>query len=169
MNKIPLKIREYSSNDYEQVVEFMLALQSYFAELDSTGGIKVFASERDARVYVDKALKDVHEMDGVIFVGEENGNVVGFIQGVIITHDQDVMHNLTHYRGSQGWIGLFFTDPEFRGRGIGKALLDKMKEYFKSKNCQSMHLKVAHNNKIAVGVYTKYGFTPRDIEMAVKI
>lgn len=166
---IEFKIRPYSSNDFDSLVEMTNQLQNHFVSLDLSSEIKPFFDHEEIIQYTKQALKDVQKMDGVVYVAEQSGGVVGFIQGVIIKHDKNVMHNFTHYQGAQGWIGLFFIDPKFRGRGIGKALLDKIKDYFESKGCQSLRLKVMHSNEQALNLYENYGFTPRDIEMAMKI
>jgi len=50
-------------------------------------------------------------------------------------------------------IGLYVL-PEFQGRGIGRLLLERMKEYFRMQNCTNLliwTLKGAHNN----GFYTR--------------
>ena len=108
-------------------------------------------------------------MDGILLVAESEDKIVGFIQGVMIEDNEDVMFKLTHIKRKDGWIGLLFVNPDTRGKGVAQSLIGKMKEFFKRNGCVSMRLKVDSNNKLAMNVYTKYGFTPRDLEMAVKI
>lgn len=164
-----IEIRPYRDSDFPSVAQMTNQLQSYFVSLDSHAEKKLFAKNEDTESYVRQALKDVCEMNGAVFVAAEKRKIVGFIQGVIVRHDNDVMHSLTHHPETEGWIGLFFTDPDQRGKGVGKALLNKMQEYFASKNCQSIRLKVASNNELAMNVYAEYGFTPRDLEMVMHI
>lgn len=55
------------------------------------------------------------------------------------------------------WVGLCVL-PEYQGIGIGKSLLNKILDYFKDSDIDSIHLSVDKNNLIAVRLYEKYGF-----------
>lgn len=164
-----ISIREYKENDFQAVVNFMIDLQNYFVELDQSKEKKPFSNRKAAEDYIKQAIKDVKAMNGGMYVAKYNNEIAGFIQGVIVRHKNDVLHNLTHRKGIEGWIGLLFTEPKFRGKGIGKNLIDAMKKHFKKHNCTSMRLRVASNNEMAINVYTKYSFVPKDLEMAIKI
>lgn len=110
-------------------------------------------------------------MDGKIFIAEEKDQIIGFIQGVIIEHEKgaDTFYDLTHNPSKEGWVGLLFVKPEYRGGGTGQQLLNEMKNYFISKNCTSIRLLVLSDNKHAVAVYEKNGFMHHDLEMTLKI
>jgi len=162
-------VREYTNVDFSNVVDLMTSLQSYFKEIDTSGEKINFENRQSAEEYIRKALKDVEEMNGKIFVAEFENKIVGFIEGVIIGHRDDDLYNLTHMKNIGGWIGLLFVDTSFRSKGIAQSLIGKMREYFKKNNCSSMKLKVDSENKLAINVYIKYGFTPRDLEMTVRI
>jgi len=164
-----IEIRNYRKEDFDHLVIFMTDLQKYFSEIDTFQEQIAFITKKDAERYIKQAFKDVADMDGVVYIAEHDGGIAGFVQGVIVKHSNDVMHNLTHEKSIEGWIGLLFTDPKVRNMGVGKQLLEKMKAYFSEKGCTSMRLKVSSNNKLAISVYDKYGFKPRDLEMAIKI
>lgn len=164
-----ITIRKYLNSDFDAIVAQMNSLQAYFVDLDNAQEQKPFVDLNDASLYMMQAIKDAEEMDGVIYVAESSNQIKGFIQGVIVKHSDDVMHKLTHNQNVEGWIGLLFTDSEIRGTGIGRKLVNTIEQYFKEKGCTSMRLKVANNNGLAIGMYTKYGFRPRDLEMAIEI
>jgi ribosomal protein S18 acetylase RimI-like enzyme len=164
-----LSIREYQKKDFEHIVDLMTMLQSYFKEIDISGEKIEFENRESAEEYVQKALKDDDAMDGKLFVAESEGKITGFIQGVIIKHNKDVMFKLTHRKRKDGWIGLLFVNPDARGKGVAQLLISTIREYFKNNGCVSMRLKVDSNNKLALNVYNKYGFKPGDLEMATKI
>ena len=67
-----------------------------------------------------------------------------------------------------GWIGLLYVEPEQRRSGIGRALLDEMKRYFQSKNCDTLRLKVLSSNQRAITFYEKYDLTAREVEIITK-
>ena len=118
-----------------------------------------------------RMVDDSEDMDGAMYVAEENGQVVGFIQGVIIDHrpGQDAVFDAVHAPRKDGWIGLLYVKPEQRGSGIGRALLDEMKRYFQGKNCDTLRLKVLSSNQRAIAFYEKYGLTAREVEMITKL
>ena len=70
-----------------------------------------------------------------VFVWEEDGRVQGFIGAM------------------EGFVAGLFVKEEKRGKGIGKALLDKMKEVEKS-----LSLAVYEKNVRAVRFYMREGF-----------
>ena len=70
-----------------------------------------------------------------------------------------------HTPRKDDWIGLLYVEPEQRGSGIGRALLDEMKRYFQSKNYDTLRLKVLSGNQRAIAFYEKYGLTAREVEM----
>ena len=77
------------------------------------------------------------------FVAEQKSNLLGYI--------------FCHIHGSLGWIGVFGVDPEHRGEGIGKKLLETSIKHLESKGCSTIGLETrpdAYN----VGLYLSHGF-----------
>lgn len=159
-------IREMETTDLNDLIEMQFELQKYFSEIDKTRDSLPYKSIKDARRYMQKMIDDANTMDGKIFVAEEKDQIIGFIQGVIIEHKKgaDTFYDLTHNPSKEGWVGLLFVKPEYRGGGTGQQLLDEMKKYFISKNCTSIRLLVLSDNKHAVAVYEKNGFIRHDLK-----
>jgi ribosomal protein S18 acetylase RimI-like enzyme len=162
-------VREYEPKDYEAICSLMTQLQSHFAAVDKMGESRAFTSTGEAEQYIDQGLQDIRDMNGACFVAEYNQSIVGFVQGIVDTHEKQVMHNLGHHEGIDGWIGLLIVDTNYRKLGIGKRLIVTMKKYFVEKNCKTMRLKVMSDNTEAVRVYEKLGFEPKDIEMVLEL
>lgn len=164
-------IREMETTDLNDLIEMQFELQKYFSEIDKTRDSLPYKSIKDARRYMQKMIDDANTMDGKIFVAEEKDQIIGFIQGVIIEHKKgaDTFYDLTHNPSKEGWVGLLFVKPEYRGCNIGQNLLNEIKNYFKSKNCTSMKLLVLSDNKHAIAVYEKNGFMRHDLEMTLKV
>jgi len=53
----------------------------------------------------------------------------------------------------------FMVCPEYRGRGIGKALLDEIERIAREKGCCKITLEVQENNTAARRLYGNFGFT----------
>lgn len=164
-------IREMDVKDREDIDRMQFELQKYFSEIDQTHESLSYKDMDDAHRYMQKMLDDVKNMNGKIFVAEENSKVVGFIQGVIIEYKkgEDKIYDLSHNPSKDGWIGLLFVKPEYRGSGVGQELIDKMKEYFKSERCNSVRLLVLSDNIHAISVYERNGFLRHDLEMVLKV
>lgn len=164
-------IREMNINDRNYIDEMQFELQKYFSEIDKTNESLPYKDVDDAHQYMQQMINDVKSMNGKIFVAEERNQIIGYIQGVIIEHKkgEDKIYDLSHNPSKEGWIGLLFVKPEYRGGGIGQKLLDEMRGYFKSKNCTSIRLLVLSDNKHAISVYEKNGFIRRDLEMILKV
>jgi GNAT superfamily N-acetyltransferase len=66
-----------------------------------------------------------------------------------------------HYSTWQGRQGLFLEDifvrPEFRGKGIGKALMVNLAKIAIAENCYGMRWEVLDWNTTAIGVYERLG------------
>ena len=166
-----MTIRPFHPKDRAAIDELAIKLHAYFAQVDDMAESLPFASLRDAHGYMQRMIDDSENMNGAMYVAEENGHLVGFIQGVIIDHrpGQDVVFDAVHEPRKDGWIGLLYVEPEQRGSGIGRALMDEMKRYFQSKNCDTLRLKVLSGNQPAIAFYEKYGLTAREIEMVTKL
>lgn len=166
-----MTIRPFHPKDRAAIDELAIKLHAHFAQVDDTAESLSFANLRDAHDYMQQMINDSENMNGAMYVAEENGQVVGFIQGVIIDHQpgQDAVFDAVHAPRKDGWIGLLYVEPEQRGSGIGRALLDEMKRYFQSKNCDTLRLKVLSGNQRAIAFYEKYGLTAREVEMVTKL
>lgn len=110
-------IREIDIKDRENIDEMQFELQKYFSEIDRTHESLPYKDMDDAHRYIQKMLDDVKNMNGKVFVSEEDGQVIGFIQGVIIEHKKgdDEIYDLSRKPSKDGWIGLLFVKLEFRG------------------------------------------------------
>ncbi len=164
-------IREANENDYKRIDEMQFELQKYFSEIDQSRESLPYRSINDAHRYMQKMIADAKNMNGKIFIDEKNDAIIGFIQGVIIEHKKgdDEIYDLSHNPSKEGWIGLLYVKPDYRGCGVGQELLDKMKDYFIAQGCTSIKLLVLSDNASAVDFYKKSGFVPHDLEMIMKI
>lgn len=166
------EIRDYiPEKDTAETLELLKEFQTHLAVVDNEDEIRSFVSDTDARRYLDKMVNDVNEMNGKVFVLELDGQLIGFIQGIIDPrNDQDdIMYQTTHNAQIEGWIGLVYVRAEYRGRRFGIKLIEAIKEHFVANGCTTLRLLVAHDNANTVDFYHKYGFIDRDIEMALPL
>lgn len=83
------------------------------------------------------------------FAAEREGHVVGTSATIV-------------YEGRFAWIGMVLVDPQYRGQGIGTALLERAIHYLDSQSVPCMKLDATPQGK---PLYEKFGFRSEyDIE-----
>ncbi len=92
----------------------------------------------------------ISEEDSLLLVAEEDGEIVGFSFGFRY-----------HFPGQKRPIALLdalYVREEHRGKGIGKALVLRFKEWAKSRGAARVELKVMSQNAAALALYEQLGF-----------
>ena len=118
-------IREYEDKDLEELLEAWYSASKVAHPFLSE---EFLEQER-------KNIESVHLPNAETWVYELNGAVVGFIALI----------------GNE--VGAIFLDPEFHGKGIGRALMDHARSIR-----DVLELDVFKENKIGRNFYKKYGF-----------
>jgi ribosomal protein S18 acetylase RimI-like enzyme len=164
-------IRKYEAKDIEMLNDMMMKLQSHFAKIDSTGESLEFKDINAVCKYMQKMRDDVDNMNGIMLVAEDNGDIVGFVQGVIVEHKfgTNIIYDTTHKERKEGWIGLLYVDNNQRGKGFGLQLIEEIKKYFVQEGCETIRVKVLNDNHRTVEIYKKYGFVYHDVVMVKKL
>lgn len=86
-----------------------------------------------------------------IFVAENESHV--FLGYVWVGVGSNMMTGKRH-----GFIYDIFVEKEFRGKGVGRALLEKAESFCREKGYSRILLMVSVNNKAAAKLYDKMGF-----------
>lgn len=59
-----------------------------------------------------------------------------------------------------GYIQTIEVAPEFRGQGVGRALLERIEESARDADAAMLWLHVDKTNETAIGLYERHGFLP---------
>ena len=138
-NKNKLKIREANIND----VPLILSLIEEIAEYEKLRH-EVIATENDIRenLFGEKRYAEVLIAE---YENEPAGQALFF-------------HNFSTFIGRPGiYLEDLFVKPKFRGKGIGKALLLKLVELAKNRNCGRVEWCVLDWNEPAINFYKELG------------
>ncbi len=95
------------------------------------------------------------------WVAEEGGKVVGFLDLLIwddIGHGEKV-----------GLVTNLVVDERVRGRGIGKTLLREAIQYCNDQGAVELHVWTDTDNREALGLYRKLGFSNRGLLLELQI
>lgn len=153
-----MNIREYTIEDKEAIISAQYRFQGYLAEIDDLKLLRCNPGYGEA--YTEDLLKKVTERGGKIFVAEEGEKIVGFVAGVF--DEQSDLDKLGHKVMKYGDILDLFVEEEFRGTGIGKELMNKMEDYFRSQKCDVVVIEVFGPNNKAHQFYEQLGYADRD-------
>jgi GNAT superfamily N-acetyltransferase len=67
--------------------------------------------------------------------------------------------------GRQGYLGLMYVDPAFRGKGVNARLLAALMAWCREQGVLELRLEVYPDNASARRAYEKAGFAPHILEM----
>ena len=150
-----VNVREYRVGDFKGVV----LLWNKMLKRD---GI----SERE---FMLKVLGDWNFSPKGCFVAEAEGNVVGFMLGIVRLNPLEGIG----MQEELGWITSFFVDEEYQRQGIGSEMLGRVMEYFREMGRKTVNVSTYVPNYFMPGVdvdayknghafLLKHGFAKRE-------
>lgn len=98
-----------------------------------------------------------------IVVAEWNGKVIGSGYARIEEAKPNFLH--LHY----AYLGFMYVDPEYRGMGINKKVMDHLISWAVSRNMTEFRLDVYETNAAAISAYEKVGFTKLMVQMRMEL
>ena len=66
------------------------------------------------------------------------------------------------FAGRDAFVDEFFIVPEYRGQGLGRAVLTQIQSEAKNLDIKALHLEVGRTNERAQRLYSAIGFEPRE-------
>ncbi|QWK12615.1 MAG: GNAT family N-acetyltransferase [Aquificota bacterium] len=140
-----MRIRRAENGDIKDLIEVYLQGYKGLEEYSYT-------HPEDVQAYLNWLFR--RDVAG-IWVAEEEGKIVGFIAS---------NGNWFSKREGKvvGAIHELVILPEYRNKGIGKALVQKAIEYFKSRGLDTAELWVGDKNTQALEFYKSLGFEEKD-------
>ena len=102
-----------------------------------------------------------------MYLAIKNNKVVGMICGIITKYEE--VDYLDYKCPIKGEITELIVSKNERNSGIGNILMNKMEEYFISKNCEYITIDVFGYNDKAYKFYKKEGYHTRMNIMIKKI
>ena len=152
-----MKIIEYNDNYLEDVKDLLVELEEYIVSIDKDHLDQLHPEYRDKMAILD--LNEVKNNDGKCYIAVENDKAVGLIMGCIFPYDE---YDYLDYKcPKRGEITELIVTSKTRSKGVGKALMGKMEEYFKSKDCEYILVDIFAYNKNAINFYGKNGYHHR--------
>ena len=160
-----MQIIEYDSKYDEQIKDLLVELQNYLIDIDDWHTQVLLPEYREGTFQMD--LRKVNNQEGKIYLAIENELIIGLVMGVV--EEKDEIDKLTNDCAKTGSVIELIVKNNIRGNGIGKILLDKIENYFKSINCKRVNIEVFGPNKKGLNFYEKNDYIVRDMIVSKRI
>lgn len=150
-------VRPATSTDLPRLGRLGTLLIEEHHELDA----RRFLATRD-RTPADYAaflVRRIEDPDAVVLVADIQGDVIGYAYGAVEGYDYMAL------RGPAGVLHDIAVEPQFRGRGVGRMLLDATVAWLRSHGAPRVVLTTAARNEAAQRLLARGGFRPTMIEM----
>jgi ribosomal protein S18 acetylase RimI-like enzyme len=111
------------------------------------------ANLHDDNYWKQSASKTVASAQFDIFIAEIDSQPVGLVSGSVsgsVSGKADATRT--------GHIGMMWADPNVRGSGVGRHLLNHVMNYLEELDCLTIELTVTETNQGAINLYESAGF-----------
>ncbi len=143
----------------------MVELQKHITEIDQEHVQLVSDIYREQ--YLEYTAELCNSNSGKMLVAVDGEMVLGFIACMIEPKDEE--DQLCTRCLVRGLITELIVKKEFRSKGIGQALLQKVEDYLTNQGCEFLSLTVFAPNAGAAEFYQKQGYFARNIEFIKRI
>ena len=158
-----MEIIEFTNEYTEEVKDMLVALQNHIVHIDNLKLNTITPEYREE--YFKFAYNMSYNSGGKFFIAKENNTVLGF--AACSTTSYEDVASVSYKCPKKGEITELIVTSKIRSKGVGKMLIDKMEEYFKSKNCEYIVVDVFSYNEIGKNFYTKNNYHSR-LETRIK-
>ena len=143
-----MEIMQATRSQIPSIIEVWREFMAYHATLDSK-----FIIKEGAHLDFGKFVEDlISSDDSDVFVALENGQVVGY--AIARISEYPPVFQVEKY----GQICDLAVRSESQRKGIGEQILNKVFEWFKSKDINRVELRVSVKNEKGYSFWKKHGF-----------
>jgi len=140
-------IRPAQETDVDAIGLLWRELVDYHRQLDDNMPI---AAEDGHIRYAQRMSYTISDTTAQIYVAEVDGKIVGYVFGTVIELLPETFIDET-----AGMIGDIYVQANHRGTGIGTALMQAMKDWFKLRGIEHYEWYVASANKAGIAFWEK--------------
>ena len=154
-----MKIIEYEEKYLEDVKDLLVELEEYILTIDIDELDQLHPEYREKMAVLD--LEEVKNNQGKCYIAVENDKAVAVIMGIIGSYDE---YDYLDYKcPKKGEVTELIVSKNVRSKGLGKELMDKMEDYFRSMGCEYVVIDVFAYNDLAINFYKKQGYHTRGL------
>ena len=161
-----MNIIEYSDKYLEDVRDLLVELEEYILLVDKDNLDQLHPEYREKMAILD--LEEVQNFSGKCYLAiDDTDKAIGLIMGTIPPYDE--FDYLDYKCPKCGEITELIVTSKIRAKGVGRALIRKMEEYFKGVNCEYIIVDVFAYNDIGKSFYKSQDYYTRMETMMKKI
>jgi len=150
-------VRHATSADLATIGRLGALLVKEHHDFDSRRFLAV--RERTSADYAAFLSRQLDNREVAVLVAEESGNVIGYSYATLEGYDYLAL------RGPAGVLHDIIVEPEHRGRGVGRLLLEATLAHLKSRGAPRVVLATAEHNEPAQRLFASAGFRRTMVEM----
>jgi len=143
-----VNIRLMDKKDIEAVMEQLLRLKHLNEEFDPLLKVSI-GNEKEISEKLNKMIEDKN--DHINLVAEDGNRIIGMIMS-------DIVFRIYYDPKNEARIREFYVMPEFRSKGIGMKLVDKLKEIAAQRNIKMISAEFPSLNILATKFYESIEF-----------
>jgi ribosomal protein S18 acetylase RimI-like enzyme len=150
-------IRPYRAEDASHVDICFVELQTVEQRIEPNR----VDGQAIAAAYRHDLLERCAHTDGVIFVAEESGQVIGFVAVLAHVDSESMIEADRDY----AYISDLIVLPKYRGQGVGRALMLRAESYARERGANILKVDVLTANSGAYRLYQHLGFHDHEIRL----
>jgi|GEM_PF-872309 len=157
-----ITIRKPDIKDLPKLITLWQQQYEYHHDLDSQ--YYVSNSEELNKKFQSYLTKAIKENAPYILIAKDDNKMIGFI-----TYEKvDADYFDTNFKEHSDILELFVKE-DYREKGVGKLLMDKVEKFFKNKGINTLSLQCSTFNKNALSFYKHLGLVNRQTLLYKKI
>ena len=143
----------------EEVKELVYELRKFESRFDT----ELKSAEEITEKLIEWMKRKLFSPNTFLFVAFQESFPIGYVFGWIEKRSKNYWKSHRY-----GYICDIFVKEEFRGKGMGKALMEKAENWFREKGIEVVYVEVYAQNPF-VGFYEKLGYKKVSTEMIKRL
>jgi GNAT superfamily N-acetyltransferase len=153
--------RPYEPADRDALIALFEEFQDGFVDMDP------LLRTRRMPGYAEAALTEVERVArdhaGLFAVAEDESGIVGFVAASV--HHTTPAQELEGPAETWGRVDELFVRPTFRGRALGRELMEHAERFLRAAGCVSVRVQVFAPNVLVHAFYRGLGYADRDVDL----
>ncbi len=155
-----MKIEMLPRNKLPQLVGLQQELWKFESQFN-----KEFKVNKSSGRHLIKWLKNMTKNSkSICFVAKENKKIIGFVTGWIYTKQRTLYR---HWKIGYGCD--VYVQPKFRGRGLGRLLMQKLIGWFKQQGVRYIEIEIYQKNKMSFNLNHSLGFRDHATRLVMEL
>lgn len=154
-------VKEYQPADKPELIKLMEILKDYLVGIDPLH--RMHRLPEYGKMYTRGLLQRISKSAGIIYLAKQGEEALGCITGNIEEFNAEQRTGTSGVR--TGHVLELVVREDYRGKGIGKMLMQKMEDYFKSQGCDIVRIEVFVPNASARNFYDRLHYHDRVVDV----